>query len=184
MKIDDLRSLRDMHFDKEEYRAALDNCDDLLKQFSDAVSFDDHFKNGLCHFKLNEDALAVSCFEKALKMEPENLLAITNIGICLFNQGKLEEAFLAFNRAMKINPNVFPPWYYIGLHYLKIFQDSGDLPAMEKFVNCFRVVLTQAPDFGSLPIFDPNKDVQYGLDTFILLHSDVPDMSVDEVTAL
>ncbi len=184
MKIDDLRKLRDQYFDEEEYLKSMQQCVELATEHGEELNFDDIFKKGLCHFKLEEDAEATGCFSKALEREPDNVMALTDKGICLFNLGKIQESFEVFNQAMKINPNVFPPYYYIGMHYMQVFQQTGDLKAMEKMVNAYRPVLAQAPDFGPLIMHDPNKDADYTLDLFLMLHDDVKEMTIDELTAL
>jgi tetratricopeptide (TPR) repeat protein len=184
MKIDDLRHLIDMHFDKEEYKDAMDSCVALATEHAQEMSFDDIFKKGLCHLKLEEDAEAVGCFNKALEKEPDNLMALTNKGTCLYNMGKIAEAFEIFRDVLKINPNVFPPWYYIGMRYLKIYTETGDLKAMEKMVNAYRKVLEQASDIGGFPIHDPVKDMDYRLETFVMVHGDVRELTIDELTAV
>lgn len=117
-------------------------------------------------------------------MKPDNVLALTNKGICLYELGKIQEAFKIFERAMKINPDVCPPWYYIGMYYLNIFQKSGELKAMEILVNCYRQVLRMVPDFGSYTIYDPTRDAQYDLDMFLKLHDDVQELPIEILTAL
>jgi tetratricopeptide (TPR) repeat protein len=184
MKIADLRHLIDLHFDKEEYDDALESCVELVTGHPQEVTFEDLFKKGLCHFKLDEDAEAIGCFNKALEIEPENVMLLSNKGACLYNLGKTEEAFKIFGQTLRLNPNVFPAWYYIGMHYLKAYTETGDIKAMEKLVTCYRQVVSMAPDFGAFPMHDPKKDEDYRIDTFLLLHSDVTDLPVDELIAL
>jgi tetratricopeptide (TPR) repeat protein len=184
MKIDDLRHLIDLHIDKEEYTDAMESCIALAGEHAADMNFSDIFKKGLCHLKLDQDADAVGCFNKALEKEPDNVMALTNKGTCLFNMGRVEEAFKVFNQAIKLNPNVFPPWYYIGLYYMKIYTETGDLKAMEKMVNAYRQVVTMTPDIGGFLMHDPVKDMDYMIETFLMVHSDVREMSIDELTAI
>jgi len=183
MKIEDLRHLIDMHFDKEEYNDALESCVALAAEHAGKMTFDDMFKKGLCHLKLDEDAEAIGCFNKALDMQPDNIMALTNKGTCLYNMGRIEDAFKIFNQTIKQNPNVFPPWYYIGMYHLKIYSETGDKKAMEKLVNAYRRVIFMAPDIGGFPMHDPVKDIDYRLETFVAVHDDIRDMPVDELTA-
>jgi tetratricopeptide (TPR) repeat protein len=183
MKISDLRILIDMHFEKEEYNDALESCVALVTDHPQEVTLEDLFKKGLCHFKLDEDAEAIGCFNKALELEPENVMLLSNKATCLYNLGKTAEAFKIFGQALKLNPNAFPPWYYIGMHYLKSYTDTSDTKALEKLVTCYRQVVSLSPDFGAFPIHDPLKDQDYRIDTFLLLHGDVKDLPVDELVA-
>ena len=184
MQIDDLRREIDSHFDKEEYLEALEHCVALLDEHRQQVTFDDIFKKGLCHFKLEEDAEAIGCFNKALELQPDNVMALTNKGICLFNLKKVPEAFQIFNLAIKLNPNVFPPWHYMGFYYLALFMKTGDQFIMQKMVNCYRRVVSMAPDFGGFTMHDPIKDVDYSIDLFLTLHDDVPELPVDTLTTV
>jgi len=184
MQIDELRQEIDDFFEKEEYLKALEHCVAMLNEYRQVVTFDDLFKKGLCHFKLDEDAEAIGCFNQALVMEPENVMALTNKGICLFNLEKIPEAFQVFNQTIKLNPNVFPPWHYMGLYFLRIYMKSGDLASMEKMVNCYRRVVGMAPDFGGFSMHDPVKDMDYSIGAFLTLHENVQELPIDVLTAV
>lgn len=184
MKIDDLRLLINTHLDKEEYRDALETCTMLAAEHASEMTSDDVFKKGLCHLRLDEDAEAVKCFNKFLEEEPDNLMALTNMGTCLYNMGKTEEAFKVFSRVIKQNKSAFPPWYFISLHYMKIFSATGSQEAMEKMVNALRQVVALAPDVGGFPLHDPIKDVDYRIETFLAVHSDIREMTAEELTTL
>jgi tetratricopeptide (TPR) repeat protein len=184
MRIEELRKLVDEHFDQEEFLNALECSVELMSRHTDEVTFEDIFKKGLCHFKLEEDAEAIGCFNKALEKDPDNVMALTNKGICLFNLQKTDEAFQVFNRAIKINPNVFPPWHYMGLYYLRNYMEKGDLSSMEKMVNCYRQVVGMAPDFGGFTIHDPVNKADFSIERFLSLHQEVRELPVDILTSI
>jgi tetratricopeptide (TPR) repeat protein len=183
MTIEELRRRVDECFDHEEFLSALECSVELMSRHTAEVKFDDIFKKGLCHFKLEEDAEAIGCFNKALEKEPDNVMALTNKGVCLFNLGKTTEAFQVFNRAIKINCTVFPPWHYMGMHHLRNYLEKGDVLSLEKMVNCYRQVVGMAPDYGEFIIHDPVTKADYSLVRFLLLHHDVQDLPVDVLTA-
>lgn len=184
MRIDDLRRLIDEYFEKEDYERTLEYCDALSKEHTSEQTSEDIFKKGLCHYKLDDNNSAITCFDSVLEREPDNILALTNKGICLYALKRVAEAFAIFNRVLKKNPNVFPAWYYIGYHYLPKYTQSADAHDLAIMINAYRKVVEMAPDFGAFPIYDPVKKMDYRLDTFILLHDDVKDLSIDEMTAL
>ncbi|MDD5397573.1 MAG: tetratricopeptide repeat protein [Dehalococcoidia bacterium] len=184
MTIEELRQRVDECFDREEFLSALECSVELISQHAKEVSFDDIFKKGLCHFKLEEDAEAIGCFNRALEKDPDNVMALTNKGICLFNLEKTAEAFHVFNRAIKINPNVFPPWHYMGMYHLRNYIEKGDLSSLEKMVNCYRQVVCMAPDFGEFIIHDPVNKADYPILKFLLLHQDVQELPVDILTSV
>jgi len=184
MKIEELRKLVDDYFDREEFLSALECSVEIIGQHSGEVTFDDIFKKGLCHFKMEEDAEAIGCFNKALEKDPDNVMALTNKGICLFNLEQTGEAFNVFNKAIKLNPNVFPPWHYMALHHLRNYLEKGDLSSMEKMVNCYRQVVGMAPDFGGFTIHDPVSKADYSIERFLSLHRDVQELPVDVLTSI
>lgn len=184
MKIDDLRQLIDDHFEREEFDKSLQYCNILLQEHSADVTFDDIFKEGLCHYKLDDNSKAIECFDRALAIKPDSILALTNKGICLYCLDRISEAFTIFNQVLKANPNVFPAWYYIGLHYLNKFSQTGDAKAKAVMITAYRQVVRMAPDFGAFPIYDPHKKIDYKLDLFLLMHDDMPDLSIDDITSV
>ncbi len=183
MTIEELRQQVDENFDRDEVLSALECSVELVTLYGEELSFEDIFKKGLCHFKLEEDAEAVGCFNKALDKEPDNVMALTNKGICLYNLGKTAEAFEVFNRAIKLNCSVFPPWHYMGMHHLRSYLEKGDLLSLQKMVNCYRQVVEMAPDYGEFMIHDPVTKADYSLVRFLLLHQDVQDLPVDVLTS-
>jgi tetratricopeptide (TPR) repeat protein len=184
MRIDDLRKLIDEYFEKEDFERSLEYSDTLIKEHAAATTSDDVFKKGLCHYKLDDNQSALSCFDRALETDPENILALTNKGICLYSLDRVPEAFAIFNKVLKANPNVFPAWYYIGMYYLPKYAETGDAHELAIVVNAYRQVVGMAPDFGAFPVYDPVKKMEYRMDTFLLLHDDIPELPINEVTAL
>jgi tetratricopeptide (TPR) repeat protein len=184
MRIDDLRRLIDEYFEKEDFERSLEYCDSIAKEHADKQTAEDIFKKGLCHYKLDDNQSALACFDSALEIEPDNILALTNKGICLYALERIPEAFALFNRVLKLNPNVFPAWYYVGMYYLRRYSKSADPRELAKLVNSFRQVVSMVPDYGGFPFHDPVKKVEYRLDMFLMLHDDIKDMSIDELTAL
>ena len=184
MRIDDLRRLIDEYFEKEDFERSLEYCDSLFNDHAAELTTDDIFKKGLCHYKLDDNKSAISCFDRALEADPDNLLALTNKGICLYTQNRIPDAFQVFNKVLKLNPGAFPAWYYIGMYYLPKYAESGDPRELAIVINAYRQVLRMAPDFGSFPVYDHGKKMEYRLNMFVLLHEDIKELSIDEVTAL
>ena len=50
---------------------------------------------------------AIEWYDKALKIDPNNVFALNNKGLALSNLGKYEEAIEWFDKALKIDPNMF-----------------------------------------------------------------------------
>jgi tetratricopeptide (TPR) repeat protein len=184
VKIEDLRQLINEHFEKEEYEKSLDFCCSLHKEHEAELTSADMINKGLCHFRLDQEEEAIGCYDRALQIEPDNIIALTNKAVSLYNLGKIEESFRLFGQVLTRNPNVFPAWYYIGMYNLKKFSDSADPKAKAIVVNAYRQVTRMAPDIGSFAIHDPVKGIDYTLELFLLLNDDIPELPVEEVIAL
>ena len=48
---------------------------------------------------------AIEWYDKALKIDPNNILALNNKGLALSNLGKYQEAIEWYDKALKIDPN-------------------------------------------------------------------------------
>ena len=53
---------------------------------------------------------AITCFRRALELQPNYPQAHSNLGNVLSNQGKLDEAVICYRRAVDLQPN------YVGAH--------------------------------------------------------------------
>ncbi len=60
---------------------------------------------------------ALVYYNKNLKVEPNNFLALNNTGLILMNQLKFEEAIEYFQKSIKISPNDSYVYYYIAVCY-------------------------------------------------------------------
>lgn len=184
MRIDDLRRLIDEYFEKEDFERSLEYSEILESEHSGSLTAEDIFKKGLCYYRLDDNNSAIACFDRALETDPDNILALTNKGICLYALHRIPEAFNIFNRVLKTNPDAFPAWYYIGLHYLSEYSRSADTRDLEILVNAYRRIVGMSPHFAAFPIYDPVKKIDYSMDMFLMLHSDIRQLSIDELTAI
>jgi tetratricopeptide (TPR) repeat protein len=184
MKIEYLRELIEDHFQKEEFDKSLDCCSTLFSEHPAQICFDDLVKKGLCHYKLDQNEEAIGCFDRALEIDPDNILVLTNKGVSLYNMGKTAEAFKLFGEVLHKDPNIFPAWYYIGMYNLDKFQKTSDLKARAILVNAYRHVLRMAPDIGGYAIHDPTKDRDYSIELFVMINDDGRELPIEEVTAL
>jgi tetratricopeptide (TPR) repeat protein len=54
---------------------------------------------------LLEYSESIECYDKALELDPRNIMALSNKGAAVANSGNFEEAIKCFEEALKINPN-------------------------------------------------------------------------------
>jgi tetratricopeptide (TPR) repeat protein len=97
------------------------NQEDAIDCLIDALRWDP--KNGWALLmmgnifaKYKDDiTTAMKYYDQALKVDPNNNIAINNIGANLMQQGKVDAAKKYFHEAIKINPNYPNTYYALGL---------------------------------------------------------------------
>jgi len=98
-----------------------------------------------------EPAKAEALYRKALKVDSENLLALTNLGTHLARAGEMEQAVELWKRALAINPGLLPP----GLNMARVQWRLGQLASARETL---RRVLSLNPD--SQPALDLMKEME------------------------
>jgi tetratricopeptide (TPR) repeat protein len=82
---------------------------------------------------------AYECYQKALEIEPENLVALANQGIIRQNEGKYEQAVPLYERALGIDPERFEIWENRGL-------SLGELGKIEEGIASYGRALELSQD--------------------------------------
>jgi len=181
MKPDELRELINNHLEQNEYTKSLEYSQELMKAHPADLVFEDHSKAGYCYLMLDQEEDAAGCYSEALKLKPDDAMALANRGGSLFNLGRMEEAFSDFRQALSLKPDLFIPWHYISLHHLRKYLETGDPDSLQKMVNAYRRILVMVPDYSSFPVRSYHSDVAERLDEFVLKHKDLPELSLEEI---
>ncbi len=85
---------------------------------------------------------AVSCFQKALQLNPDFAAAYVFIGNIIQGQGKSEEAVSCYQKALEIRPD-------FAIAYNNMGNIVKDLGRTDKAVWCYKKALELKPDMGS-----------------------------------
>lgn len=67
---------------------------------------------------------AEGAFQKLLKLSPDNISGLVNLGMVEFRLGRAEEAQKDFQRAIRLKPDAALAWMMLGV----IYMNDGDLP--------------------------------------------------------
>ena len=83
---------------------ALGACGELPSDNGDQ-SVEEHFQRGneLTQQGMFEEAIAE--YQAAIEADPENVSALTNLGVAFYNVGRLQDAVDQYTRALEIAPN-------------------------------------------------------------------------------
>lgn len=106
-----------------------------------------HNSLGVCHGVLKNYDKALSAFENAIWLAPEEMMAIYNKGYVLLRQGKLEAALESFQQADASEPDVFEVVFHIGQTLVEMGTMEKARPYLE---NAARINSRSGPAFKSL----------------------------------
>ena len=100
---------------------------------------------GIKSFEAGDYAAAQASFEAAIKKNPKNFIALSNLGLTLEKAGKPVEAEKAYKRALEIRPNLVQA--ASGITALWI---TSDPPKIDETIALCRSVLKQHPDAAAM----------------------------------
>ena len=86
--------------------------------------------------QLQRSAEAISCFDQALKINPQHEFSWINKGIALFDMQRYDEAIACYDKAIKIDPQSSFPWNNKGNTYLAMHRYAE---AKTSFDNALKI---------------------------------------------
>jgi superkiller protein 3 len=69
------------------------------------VSVEEHFQKGNEYIQAGQFDKAVVEFEAVLKVEPERVSALTNLGVAYYNVQRLDDAIAQYQKALEVGPD-------------------------------------------------------------------------------
>ena len=108
-------SLHDIHklrIKSKPYQEALAYIDKLESATPESKGFE--LLRGSVHQSYGEINKAISCYERELKQNPRCFLSHSNLGVILFDQGKIPEAIASLKLAMLTGLNHPLPYFNLG----------------------------------------------------------------------
>ncbi|MBF0357544.1 MAG: tetratricopeptide repeat protein [Magnetococcales bacterium] len=84
---------------------------------------------------------AIQWYKETIKLQPDNVAALCNLGGILQSQKRLDEAIPCLQKAIALNPDLMESHYNLG----NSFKDQGNLDGA---VVCYQKTLALKPDFA------------------------------------
>ena len=137
--LDVLKEYSEIVPDNEDIKKKIEN----LKRESNEPDSDEIYNNKcLTLINLNRFDEAIECYDKALKINPNNVKAWNNKAFALHNLNRLDEAIECYNKSLEIDPN------FISSLRNKAFA-LRTLNRLDEAIECYDKVLKIDPnDFG------------------------------------
>jgi tetratricopeptide (TPR) repeat protein len=103
----------------------------LVSSFSLAQEVEtaqDLVNKGFSLYRFGKYKEALSCYDKALELNPKNANAWINKGLYLYDFDRYEEAIKCYDKAIKIDPNLALAWAGKGasLYELKRYKEAKE----------------------------------------------------------
>ncbi len=90
-----------------------------------------HNSLGVCYGVLKDYSNALTAFENAIWLAPEEMMAIYNKGYILLSKGSREQALEYFLEANALEPNVFEVIFHIGQTFMEMDEAEKARPYLE-----------------------------------------------------
>ena len=91
------------------------------------------------HIKLQDAQKAMTCYEKALELEPDHYLARKNLGLLLAKTGRVHESIVHFRKTIELNPEMAE-------NYANLADALVALGRFEKAIDNYGKALEIQPD--------------------------------------
>ena len=120
-------------FTEKKYNESLDHLS-LSLQYN-PKNDSAYYNKGLCYTALNENDLALECYNEAIKINPKNELAHFKIGKLLYDLDKKEEAIKHFYETFKINKSNYYSTYNMAICYMDLKKYENALEWFNQSIN-------------------------------------------------
>ncbi|MBF0358927.1 MAG: tetratricopeptide repeat protein [Magnetococcales bacterium] len=108
---------------------------------------EDEIKQGLEFHKSAQLDRAIECYKTALEIQPENIVALINMGAALQALNRLDRAVTCYRKAIAINTSIALPHYNLG----NALQEQGELDAAVKsYQKAIALKTDYAESYGNL----------------------------------
>ena len=89
--------------------------------------------------KLEKYEEAISCYDKIIRLDPQDLKAWSNKGFALINLEEYEEAISCYNQVIRFNSKDYNAWFNRG-------NSLANLRKYEEAISCYDRVIKINPD--------------------------------------
>jgi tetratricopeptide (TPR) repeat protein len=111
-------------------------------------SAEDHFRKGNEFSQSGDFEKAVEEYTKALELEPENVDAMSNLGVTYYNLGQLDEAIEQYSNALELAPRDADIHSNLAAAYVQKHQQSGAQDQLESALEQYTESIELEPNLA------------------------------------
>ena len=147
--LDVLKEYSELVPDNQDIKKKIEN---LKREINEPDSDEIYNNECLTLINLNRFDEAIECYDKALKINPNNVKAWNNKAFALHNLNRLEEAIEKKEKTLNINPKDFGVWNNKGfcLHELNRTEIAATNRPNFSFFNFWESVLEESILFSTI----------------------------------
>ena len=116
-----------------------------LSMCGEAKPAEDYLRRGNELSFSGEFEQAVDEYEQALKLEPENVDLLSNLGVAYYNLGQLDKAIDQYSKAIEIAPGDADIRSNLAAAFVQQYQTSGSLDHLEKALEEYQTAVELDP---------------------------------------
>lgn len=118
---------------------------------AESMSTEEHFKKGNEFAQAGEFDKAIAEYQAVLKADPNNVSALTNLGVVYYNAGDLDQAIAQYQKALQIAPNDADIHSNLAAAYVQkaqLGQGQPDQTLMDKALQEYQKAVELKPDLA------------------------------------
>jgi tetratricopeptide (TPR) repeat protein len=135
------KALKEMYeaYISADYKEVIQLAEKVDEQERDDLYY---FSLGVAFGVINKIEKAISTFQKAIEMKPNDHDSWNNLGIAYGNQGEIEKAINSYQKAIEIKPDFHESWNNLGNAY-------GSKGEIEKEMLSYQKAIEIKPDYDT-----------------------------------
>lgn len=92
-------------------------------------------KKGVSAIEVGFYNVAITCFKKAIAIDPNDSVSLLNMGLAYSKKGKTKEAISYYQKTIAVDPNLVEAHYHLGVAYNEKGKIDKAIPSLKKAID-------------------------------------------------
>jgi tetratricopeptide (TPR) repeat protein len=112
--------------------------DEAIKVYREWFRVIEYFNLEIAFYDKNQINESIMACKKAVRINPEDVIAHNALGNALADKGQLDEAIAEYKEAIRIDPEYADTYYYLGYTFKAKSHFDEAINAFENFIRFFQ----------------------------------------------